>query len=97
MNYLQPTVPFNEIPVRKGSERAFDVVGALNENQLRYALCATLILLFGHPDCNATDIVIETGLPDFKPLAEAHVLLAQIGCGENCKLEVVAMSKRLEG
>ena len=83
-----PTTPFANARVIPGG--AYDVVASMSEDQVRYALWSTLVLCFGAQESNAPEIVT-----DYKPnnarVAEAQLILIQVGVGSTMPEEVAAM------
>lgn len=85
---ITPTKPFKDIVRPPGADVAQTTINSMSEEQVRYALWAALVLLFGAPESNAIDIVLGYSLPSAQDMAEAHVLLCQIGCGK-CEADEV--------
>lgn len=83
---ITPQVPLKEL--QADSYLAIDKVNSMTEEQCRYALVAVLILLFGSPESNADAVIHSYELPSRRYMAEAHLLLMQIGTGLSMADEV---------
>lgn len=90
---VSPSVELSKI---SRSDRAQRIVLGMSENQQQYALWCALVLLFGSPDSNASDVVCGHPLPDYLPMAEAQTILAQIGCPRSRPEDVKRMVRVLK-
>jgi hypothetical protein len=77
----KPATPFKDAHGSlEGAGAAYKVVMSMSEEQLRYAMWATLVMLFGHPLSNAPNVVLGCEPCDLTGMRSAHLILAQIGC-----------------
>lgn len=83
MKYFEPTTPFSEAELPARARKAYDRVKTLDENQLRWALWATLVTCFGDPMSNAPAI-LSTLRPnqEWPVMWEAQRLLMELGMND---------------
>lgn len=90
----KPTTPFAKITKPETASRE-DIL-KLSDDQVRYALWATCILLFGIDESNAPLIVLTTPLSDYLRFQEAQLILAQLGCSSLAAPRLEHMKQQVE-
>lgn len=98
MSITVPTIPFAEASIC--NSRTHNVISTMTEEQCRYALWAALVILFGSSVSNATEVMlnmaVNDGLCEKLPVAEAQMILTEIGIGRESPVLVTSMKYALE-